>query len=352
MKSTQIIGKSSISLEKTVYFIGAASIVGEKEGQGPLQGRFDQIVRDPMFGCDTWEAAESTMQKETALLAIQKSGLHPEDIRMAFVGDLLAQGIASSFGIASLEIPYLGLYGACSTIAESLVFGAMTVSAGYADTVLCATSSHFASAEKEFRYPLGYGSQRPLSATWTVTGSGAFILSQSPPSHVQPQDQPSGFAKITGATIGKVVDFGLKDSMNMGGCMAPAACDTISRHLSDFSRTPDDYDKIITGDLGTVGKKLLLHLLEEKGISIKKQHEDCGLLIFDNKRQDTHSGGSGCGCSASVLASYLLPQVISGKWKRILFVPTGALLSKVSFNEGDSVPGIAHAVVIEASGRR
>jgi stage V sporulation protein AD len=344
------VGASSIQFPSPVYFLSSASLVGSKEGEGPLCEFFDRISSDPMFGSDTWEAAESNMQKEAALMAMEKAGLTPDSIRMIFAGDLLAQGIASSFGIASLGRPFYGLYGACSTMGESLSLGAMAVSGGFGDPVLCATSSHFASAEKEFRYPLGYGCQRPLSATWTVTGSGACILSNQPPvpsDHKNLLCSSSGCAAITGITTGRVVDYGLKDSLNMGGCMAPAAADTIFHHLSDFARSPQDYDRIVTGDLGMVGKEILSRLLSDKGISLTDHHEDCGLLIFDNEKQDTHSGGSGCGCAASVLASYLLPKVVSGEWKRILFVPTGAMLSKVSFNEGESVPGIAHAVLIE-----
>lgn len=345
-------GKASISFETPVFIHSAASIVGKKEGEGPLGPAFDMICDDPLFGTDTWEAAESTMQKETATLAIGKAGLKPEDIRMIYAGDLLAQTIASSFGIGELGIPLYGLYGACSTIGEALSLGAMTIAAGYAKHVLCATSSHFASAEKEFRYPLGYGNQRPLSATWTVTGSGACVLGTEPTPTGKAGTstflrQGNGCAVITGITTGKIIDFGFKDSLNMGGCMAPAACDTIYQHLQDFERTPADYDAIVTGDLGMVGQTILFDLLDEKKINIENVHEDCGLLIFDGSTQDTHSGGSGCGCAATVLAAHLLPEIVSGEWKRILFIPTGALLSKVSFNEGDPVPGIAHAVVIE-----
>ena len=220
---------------------------------------------------------------------------------------------------------------------ESLALGAMAVSAGYGEHVLALTSSHFGSAEKEFRFPLEYGNQRPLSATWTVTGSGACVLGTS-----------GGKAKITGITTGKIVDYGFKDSQNMGACMAPAACDTIYQNLMDFDRLPKDYDKIITGDLGSVGQRILFDLLAEKGFDISEQHMDCGIEIYDSQTQDTHAGGSGCGCAATVFASYILPQLALRKWKRILFVPTGPLLSKVSFNEGQSVPGIAHAVVVEA----
>lgn len=345
-------GRASLAFCQPVFLLSSASIVGKKEGEGPLGSFFDQVCEDPFFGADTWEAAESAMQKETALLTIKKAGLIPSDLRMIFAGDLLAQSIASSFGIASLGLPFFGLYGACSTMGESLALGAMSIAAGYASQVLCATSSHFASAEKEFRFPLSYGSQRPLSATWTVTGSGACILSVTPPplspaSGASPLRKGSCCVGITGITIGKIVDYGFKDSLNMGGCMAPAACDTIFQHLQDFHRQPQDYDAIVTGDLGMVGHTILLDLLKEKGINLDAVHQDCGMMIFDPQTQDTHSGGSGCGCAASVLASCLLPKLLLGEWKRILFVPTGALLSKVSFNEGDSVPGIAHGIVLE-----
>lgn len=344
-------GKASIQLKAPVFFRSCASITGPKEGQGPLKDCFDAVCDDPMFGCSTWEAAESAMQKEAAQMAIGKAGLTPKEIRMVFAGDLLAQTIASSFGIAGLEIPFYGLYGACSTMGEALSLGAMAVAGGYAEHTLCATSSHFASAEKEFRFPLGYGNQRPLSASWTVTGSASCILSKTPPKADAAAPMPlrngNHCAAITGITTGRLVDYGLKDSLNMGGCMAPAACDTIYRHLCDFGRTPSDYDAIFTGDLGYVGQKILFDLLSDKNIHIEKQHRDCGILIFDADSQDTHAGGSGCGCSAVVLAGRILPGILYGEWKRVLFVPTGALLSKVSFNEGDSVPGIAHAVVIE-----
>ena len=315
------LGASSIAFSKPLYIESAASIVSQKEADGPLGDFFDLVCEDPMFGCDTWESAESTLQKETATLAMNKAGLNSEDIHLMFAGDLLAQTAATCFGSAGLGIPFYGLYGACSTMGESLSLGCLALTAGFGTRVLCATSSHFASAEKEFRFPLGYGNQRPFSA--------------------------NGCAAITGLTAGRVMDYGLKDSMNMGGCMAPAACDTIARNFSDFGRKPSDYDAVFTGDLGSIGQKILLDLLSEQNIQLSPIHKDCGILIYDNPSQDTHAGGSGCGCSAVVLASYILPKVVSGEWKRILFVPTGALLSKVSFNEGDSIPGIAHGVVIE-----
>ena len=243
------------------------------------------------------------------------------------------------------QIPLLGVYGACSTCGESLTLGAMAVSAGYADYVACVTSSHFASAEKEFRFPLEYGNQRPLSASWTVTGSGAFILGGEQEN--SPQGRPPR-AAITGMTVGRIVDFGLKDSMNMGACMAPAAADTLVQHFLDFNVMPEEYDRIITGDLGSVGQRVLLELLRDKGYDIARQHMDCGIEIFDAQTQDTHAGGSGCGCSAVTLSAYILKQLEEHHWKKVLFMPTGALLSKTSFNEGKSVPGIAHAVVLEA----
>lgn len=353
MKKQHTCGVSSILLEAPVYFESCACIVSKKEGEGPLGSSFDLICEDPMFGCDTWEAAESTMQKEAALLAIGKAGLKQSDIRTLFAGDLLAQTVASSFGTASLGIPFYGLYGACSTMGESLSLGSLCVAAGYGKHVLCATSSHFASAEKEFRFPLGYGNQRPLSATWTVTGAGACVLGCEPPSFAASSSSSLllrngdyGVA-ITGITTGRMIDFGFRDSLNMGGCMAPAAWDTISQNLADFNRKPSDYDAIFTGDLGSVGQKILFELASQKDVDLSGQHQDCGMLIYDSEKQDTHSGGSGCGCAASVLMGHILPNVLKGKWKRILFVPTGALLSKVSFNEGDTIPGIAHGVVIE-----
>ena len=252
-----------------------------------------------------------------------------------FAGDLLGQSIASSFGLGAFQIPLVGMYGACSTCGLSMSMAVIMIAGGMAEYAACVTSSHFASAEKEFRFPLGYGNQRPLSATWTVTGSGAFVLS----SIKGKKDR----AMVDGITIGKIVDFGLKDSMNMGACMAPAACDTIHQHLTDFDRKPSDYDKIITGDLGSVGQKALWDMMREKGMDISKVHMDCGMEIYDQS-QDAHAGGSGCGCSAVTLSAYILKQLEEGKWKRVLFVPTGALLSKTSFNEGQSIPGIAHAL--------
>lgn len=340
-----MVGKSSVQLENRVYILNSASIVGKKEGEGPLGDLFDMVGENDLFGCNTWEEAESNLQKDAVYMALGKAGKKAEDIRYLFAGDLLGQSIATSFGIATYQIPLLGVYGACSTCGESLTLGAMTVSAGYADYVACVTSSHFASAEKEFRFPLEYGNQRPLSASWTVTGSGAFILGKEQENG--PQGQPPR-AAITGMTVGRIVDYGLKDSMNMGACMAPAAADTLAQHFRDFGVMPEEYDRIITGDLGSVGQTVLLDLLREQGYDIADQHMDCGMEIFDAQTQDTHAGGSGCGCSAVTLSAYILKQLEEHHWKKVLFMPTGALLSKTSFNEGKSVPGIAHALVLEA----
>lgn len=330
-------GRQSIKIPVPVYIRASASIAGSKEGDGPLGDLFDMVGVDDKFGSNTWEEAESTLQKETLQLAIGKAGLSGEDIRFLLAGDLLAQSMASSFGLASFQIPLIGLYGACSTCGLSLAMAAALIVGGMAQYVASVTSSHFASAEKEFRYPLGYGNQRPLSATWTVTGSGAFILS----SLKGKKDR----AVITGLTIGKIVDLGMKDSMNMGACMAPAAAEVIAQNLHDLGVKPDYYDKIITGDLGKVGKDIVLDYLKAKGFDISKQYMDCGIEIYGEEQQ-VHAGGSGCGCSAVMLTGYILKMLEKKKWHRILFVPTGALLSQVSYNEGNSVPGTAHAVIL------
>ncbi|MBE5947216.1 MAG: stage V sporulation protein AD [Lachnospiraceae bacterium] len=338
----EIIGKQSIKFNNPPAILSSASIVGQMEGEGPLSSYFDQIEQDPTFGQDSWELGESEMVRRAVQTAITKSGLTKEDIRYIFGGDLLGQLIGTTFGVKDFDIPVFGLYGACSTCGESLSLAAMTVAAGYAKNVIAVTSSHYGSAEKQFRFPLEYGNQRPLSATWTVTGSGAFIVSAT--SKEQPMNQ---YPHITSITTGKIVDYGVRDSMNMGACMAPAAADVIFQALEDLECKPDDFDKIITGDLGKVGSEILIKLLKDNKIDISKQHMDCGVKIFDCEAQDTHSGGSGCGCSAVTLAGYILQNINSKKWHKILFVPTGALLSTVSYNEGQTIPGTAHAVVIE-----
>ena len=338
--SKKKLGQQTVALSHPPSFLTCANVVGQLEGQGPLGKTFDLIDSDDTFGESTWEKSESAMQKKALTLALDKLGQGASTLDWLFAGDLLNQCIGSGFAVRGQDIPFYGLYGACSTCGLSLTLASLAVSGSFADFAACVTSSHFASAEKEFRFPLGYGNQRPLSASWTVTGSGAFILANAPSGHDR--------AMITGLTPGKIVDYGLRDSMNMGACMAPAAADTIRQHFEDFGTAPKDYDKIVTGDLGKVGQRVLLDLLQTSGIDLGERHIDCGIEIYDCKKQDTHAGGSGCGCSASVLSAFLLKQLSEKKWKRILFVPTGALLSKTSYNEGQSVPGIAHALLLEA----
>jgi stage V sporulation protein AD len=345
------IGKASVKLETPVFVECTASVVGEKESEGPLGDGFDVVVKDPMFGEDTWEKAESRLQEMTVDKLFMKSGLQSSDVRYIFGGDLLGQLIATSFGLQKFEIPLFGLYGACSTFGEAMSLGALAVSAGAADRVIALASSHFASAEKQFRFPLEYGNQRPAASTWTVTGCGAVILWSGAETMCGTQKSPTANppkVKITAFTTGKIVDYGVKDSMNMGAAMAPAAADLIENNIKDFEINAGYYDKIITGDLGVIGSGILTDMLMEKGIDISANHLDCGVMMYNAQTQDTKAGGSGCGCSASVFCSHIYANLISGKWKRVLLVPTGALLSTVSYNEGQSVPGIAHGVVIEA----
>lgn len=329
-------GAQSISFTEAPYIMSSASVVGKKEREGPLGKYFDLFDPENLFGGKTWEEAEGIMQKHACRLALEKLNYSPEKVRYLFGGDLLRQGIATSMGIESLQIPFFGLFGACSTSGEALALAAMSVAAGYGEHMLAVTSSHFGTAEKEFRFPLSYANQRPLSAHWTVTGSGAFLVGNK-----------KSRVRIPEITVGKIVDYGFKDSQNMGACMAPAAADTIERNLLDLGRYVEEYDRIITGDLGYIGQSILFDLMRKKGIDIQKNHLDCGMIIFDQDRQDTHAGGSGCGCAAVTLAAYILPKIEKGEWKRVLFVPTGALMSTVSYNEGASVPGIAHGIVLE-----
>lgn len=348
-KINKIMGKQSILFANPPYIHSGSSVAGKKEGEGPLGTFFDKVEEDPMFGGSSWEDAESRLMKQACELAIQKAGLTNEDIRYLLGGDLLGQLIATSFGIVDLNIPTFGIYGACSTMGESMALGAMLVDGDFAEKVLAVTSSHFAGAEKQFRFPLAYGNQRPLSASWTVTGSGAVVIGKEKPSSAARQKPgETGYIRIKGVTVGKIVDYGIKDSMNMGACMAPAACSTISQNLKDFNVLPNYYDKIVTGDLGYVGKDILIDLLKQDGFDISSNHMDCGIQMFDKDTQDTHAGGSGCGCSAITLTGYIFPKLLRHEWTRVLFVPTGALLSQVSYNEGNTVPGIAHGVVIEA----
>ena len=330
------VGKASLRFEHPAFVASWASVAGKKEGQGPLADEIDVKEQDEMFGMENWEQAESAMQKQAADLALEKGNIHRREVRYLFAGDLLGQLIATSFGTVDLEIPLFGLYGACSTMGEALGLGAMCVNAGYADRVLTLASSHYATAEKQFRFPLGYGNQRAQSATWTVTGCGAVVLGKN-----------KTRVAVTGITTGKLVDMGSKDSMNMGAAMAPAAWNTICQNFEDFGVDASYYDRIIPGDLGMVGQTALLDFMKSSGYDITGKHMDCGLEIYDRGEQDVHSGGSGCGCSAVTLCAHILPKLMRGEWSRVLFVPTGALLSTVSYNEGQSIPGIAHAVILE-----
>lgn len=339
-------GRASLLYEEPPLVLGAASIVGEKEGNGPIGSCFDKIEMDPLLGKKNWEEAESELLRRTAELAIEKSGIKREEIRYFFGGDLQAQLSATSFGCQELKIPMFGLYGACSTMAEAMQLGTMAVAGGFADHVLAAASSHFASAEKQFRFPLEYGNQRPYSATWTVTGCGAVILSDGRSRKTDRKEKP--LAVISGITTGRIIDMQCRDAMNMGAAMAMAALDTILTNFKDLGVDEKYYDRIITGDLGKIGRRLLLDYMYKAGYDMESRYMDCGICIFDGETQDTHAGGSGCGCSASVLCGYILPKLRDREWKRVLFVPTGALLSTVSFNEGRSVPGIAHAVILES----
>lgn len=340
-------GRQSVLFDEPPYVKAAGNAAGKKEMEGPLGQLFDYCDEDPYFGQNTWEKAESFLQEKALETALLKARLRSEDIGYLVAGDLLGQLIATSFGVEKFEIPFFGVYGACSTMGESMSLAAMMIEGGYADTAAALSSSHFASAEKQFRYPLDYGCQRPASATWTVTGSGCVILSKEE-CLLNNMSRALGAnpVKVMGMTTGKIVDYGIKDSMNMGACMAAAAANVIEANLKDLNREPDHYDRIVTGDLGYVGADILKDMLNEKGINLNN-HMDCGIEIYDNVRQDTHSGGSGCGCSALVLTAYLLPKLALGEFKRILFIPTGALLSPVSFNEGNTVPAIAHGIMIE-----
>lgn len=315
-----------------------ASIAGSKESEGPIGNCFDKIVKDSHFGQETWEQAESELQKQTVSLAISKAGLQNENIDFIFSGDLINQCIGTTYGLRSLSIPLLGLYGACSTMAEGLLLASLMADSGIGENIAAATSSHFSTAERQFRFPLSYGGQRTPSAQWTCTASGAVILS--------PQENAP---YIKGATIGTIIDLGITDANNMGAAMAPAAASTIKKFLDDTSLSPENFDFIVTGDLGLVGSTLLVQLLEKENINIKKQHKDCGAMIFDPAEQDTHAGGSGCGCSASVLCGYFLPRVQTGEIKNMLFIGTGALMSPTSSQQGESIPSIAHLVHISHS---
>lgn len=331
------IGARSFRPERPAFIQHWASVAGKKEKEGPLGHLFDIASTDTKFGANTWEQAEKRMQQLALNTLLQKSNHKPENIDLVFSGDLLNQCIGSSFSLRNTGLAHLGLYGACSTMAESLLLASMTVGGGYANRVIAMTSSHFASSERQYRFPLGYGGQRPPTAQWTVTGSGAVLVTGK-----------SGPVQITGATIGTVTDLGITDANNMGAAMAPAAHNTIRTHLEDFHCSPEDFDLIVTGDLGTLGKEALIQLFLRDGVSIGGKLVDCGNLIFEETAQDVHCGGSGCGCSAVVLCSELLGKLEKGKLKKILFCGTGALLSPTSTQQNLPIPGICHGVCIES----
>lgn len=326
----------------------AATVVGRKEHEGPLSAYFDFYSDSDRFGQKTWEAAESEMQRMALAAAMGKGGLKEQDIELLFAGDLLNQCVGSAYGLLSYDIPYFGLYGACSTCAEGLLLASSMVTAGFTETVAAVTSSHNAAAERQFRYPIEYGGQRPPTGQWTVTGSGAFILTK------REQAETAPMAYVTSGMPGIVLDLGVNDANNMGAAMAPAAESTLIRYFRSTGTAPKDYDLIVTGDLGWEGGRILCDLLAAEGYDITEIYHDCGRMIFTQNTQDTHSGGSGCGCSAVVLGGYLLPKLASGDIRRMLFMATGALMSPDSIKQGNAIPGVAHLLCLEtpASGGR
>ena len=326
------IGKTVLETENCPTVISYGSVVGKKEAEGPLGSCFDQSLSDSYLGMKSWEKAEAQLQCEAVCLAISKGNLTPEDIDVIFAGDLLNQCISSTFGARSLNIPFLGQYGACSTMAQTLMMASIMVDCGVANRAAAVTSSHFCTAERQFRLPLEYGSQRTPTAQWTATASGSVIVGKG------------GRIKITRVAPGKIVDLGIKDTANMGAAMAPAAANTIFEFMRDTNTTPEDYDCIYTGDLGIVGSELLCKILLENNVDIKGRHKDCGVMMYDIEGQDAHAGASGCGCSASVLCGHILKSLEKGELSHVLFCATGALMSPTSSQQGESIPGICHAV--------
>lgn len=328
-------GRATYRFENMPSIAGYASVVGQKELEGPLGEGFDRVIPDSYNGCETFEEAEAKMQRSALNIAASKSGIKTGEIDCVFAGDLLNQCIGSSFGLKDFGIPYLGQYAACSTMAQNLIMAAVFVESGAAKTAACATSSHFCSAERQYRFPMEYGSVRTPTAQWTVTGAGSCVLTQSPSK-----------IRIAAATVGKITDLEVTDANNMGAAMAPAAADTILRFFRDTGSDVDDYDMIFTGDLGAVGSEVLLELMKKEDIFLKEKHRDCGMMIFDRTRRDVHAGGSGCGCCASVLCSEILNGMRDGKYKNILFAATGALLSVTSVGQKKTIPSVAHLVNI------
>ncbi|GHV24002.1 stage V sporulation protein AD [Clostridia bacterium] len=327
------IGQFTLHFENRPSIKSFASITGKKEKEGPLGKYFDKAFDDNYFGETTWEKAESYLQTETVKMALKKAGIEATEVNYIFAGDLLNQCISSTFGLRSLGIPFLGQYGACSTMAQTLIMASIMVESKIAKNCIAVTSSHFCSAERQYRLPLEYGGQRPQSAQWTTTGSGAMVVSL---------DMNKTY--VEHATVGKMVDLGSKDIANMGAAMAPAACETLSNFFNDTKTIPDDYDLVLTGDLGVVGGDLLKKLLKKEGFVFGENYNDCGLMIYNKEKQDVHSGGSGCGCSGSVLCSIILSRMQNNELNNILFVATGALMSPTSSQQGETIPAIAHLV--------
>lgn len=331
------IGSQTIGFSRSPRILASAAVVGPKEGKGPLGNQFDFVLPDALYGKSSYEQAEQAMMQEACNRCLGKARLASTDVQALLGGDLLNQIMAVSLTARELSIPFLGIYGACSTMAESLLLGAILVDGGYASPVLCAAGSHFCTAERQYRFPLEYGNQRTPAAQWTVTGAGVCLLGE----------QGNSWARIAMATAGRVVDMGVSDANNMGAAMAPAAVDTLIAHFRDTGRTPSDYDQIITGDLGLVGSRILQELLQKNDYPLdEERYMDCGLKIFDPEDR-VHAGGSGCGCSATTLSAYILPKLRKGEWKRVLFMATGALLSPTTNQQGETIPGVAHAVVLE-----
>lgn len=330
-------GRQTVRLTHPPVITAWASVVGNLEGEGPLGSCFDEVSPDSHFGQDSWEKGESEMLKRCFRRVCQKAAVAPAQLDYLLSGDLLNQCTGSAFALRDVPVPYFGLYGACSTMAESLSLGALLVDGGFAELVCAATGSHFCSSERQFRFPLEYGGQRTPTAQWTVTGAGAVIL----------QSSGSG-PRVTHVTTGMIVDKGITDAANMGAAMAPAAYHTLTAHFRDTGRSPQDYDAIFTGDLGAVGYRAVSDSFAKAGSDLTDRYYDCGLLMFDRKTQDVHAGGSGCGCAASVLCGYILPKLQSGQWKRVLFTATGAMLSATTPLQGLSIPGICHAVAMES----
>lgn len=335
MKNSRI-GKQSFTFSDPPVITHWASVAGKKESEGPLKDCFDVTGTDPYWGQKTWEQGEKQMQLLALQKLAEKAAIRPEDFQIVFSGDLLNQCIGSSFTLRNTGIPHLGLYGACSTMAEGLLTASMAVGGDFFDHAVAMTSSHFASSERQYRFPLGYGGQRTPTAQWTVTGAGAALLCK----------QGNG-PRITACTVGTVTDLGIKDAANMGAAMAPAALATIKAHFDDLAMSDADFDLIVTGDLGQIGQDALLSLSGRDGLTFGGKLTDCGLMIYERSEQDTHAGGSGCGCSAITLCGYLLDRLMNRKLKRILFCGTGALLSPTSTQQGLPIPGVCHAVCIE-----